>query len=184
MKKNPIFQDRSRQSRSIVKRSLTTALPKHIVKRANYKDNKESEKTETPSVIPPIDPIVFYLENKQTPKVVKYNIKRLNNSTLVFKSDNGMLKCKFDPANTGISKSNKSFSNYTQENSDQLILSTENSLHDFYSQSIRLQNLIKKKDKERKLDFASFCNMSYKLSAINKNIVKEQTRIARSFYSM
>jgi hypothetical protein len=184
MKKNQVFQEKIRQKRSIVKRSLTTALPKNTKKLSYDNASKLIPKTETLLEFPPIDPIIFQLQIKQTPKIIKYNIKRLNNSTLLYKTDNGMFRCRFDPSNLGKSRSHKSFSTFAQENSDQLVLSTENALHDLYNQSIRLQNMIKKKEKEKKLDFGAFCNFSYKLSSINQSIVKEQSRISRSFYSM
>lgn len=179
---NPIFKGKPRERRKIVGRSLTMVKPKEqIIQKQPQILSRKPIFDARPMAI---DPILFQLQSKQTPQMLKYSVKRLKSNTLIFKSEKGQLHCSFDPEYSTQSKSRKSFSNFSHENSDQLLLSTENTLYDYYNQSIRLQNLIRKKESEKRLDWPTLSTLSNKLSTINQNIVNEHSRIARSFYTM
>jgi len=176
---NPIFKGKPKDKGRIVGRSLTMAKPKEKIKLGQLRNLSRKPIFDARQLA--IDPIVFQLQSKLTPVVHKYSIKRLKSNTLIFKSEKGLLHCSFDPADSTQSKSHKSFSH---ENSDQLLLSTENTLYDYYNQSIRLQNLLRKKELEKRLDWPTLSTLSNKLSTINQNILNEHSRIASSFYTM
>lgn len=182
MNKNPIFKSKAKEVRRVVTRSLTSVIPKNAIKQQQAQFLKRRPILESKPM--PIDPIIFQLRSKQTPQQLNYSVKRLKSNTLLFKSEKGLLHCSFDPTYSNQAKQRKNFSSFSHENSDQLLLSTENTLYDYYNQSIRLQRLIKRKEIEKKLDWNSYCALSNKLSAINKNIINEHSRIAKSFYSM
>lgn len=182
MNKNPIFKSKENADKRMLKRSVTSVIPKNSLKQQQAQFIKRKPILESKPM--PIDPIIFQLQSKQTPLQLNYTIKRLKSNTLLFKSEKGLLHCSFDPSYSTQARNRKNFPSYSHENSDQLLLSTENTLYDYYNQSIRLQRLIKRKEIEKKLDWNSYCSLSNKLSAINKNIVNEHSRIAKSFYSM
>lgn len=167
------------------KRSMTTIMNKTVNKimlanRLKPKSNKDEK-----YFFPIVNPILFKLNAKLRPKECRYNIKQLKNQTLVYKADTGLLRYSIDPTSPTkpkclLRKPGQS----AQESSDQLLLSTENSLSDFYAQSIRLQNLIRRREQDNKIDAHQYETLSNKLFSINQSITNEQSRIALSFYSL
>ena len=130
------------------------------------------------------NPILFELNAKQYPKIKKYNVKKLSQHTLIYQSDKGLLSYKLNSTSYFAFPPKQIKHQNFQDSSNQLLLSSENTLSEFYSQSIRIQNLIRRRELENSLDQQMYKTLTNKLSAINQSIINEQSRIARSFYSL
>jgi hypothetical protein len=185
VKRNTVkFQDVKPVHRSL-NRSLTTVVSKSIRTIINANTLVKPAIQEIKRVKPVTDPIFFKLSTKLRPKVMSYNVKQLKCTTMVYQNEKGTMKLKADPLENKMRRKNMSAHYFKfQESSEQLLLSTENTLAECYSQSIRLQNNLKRKEQEEKLDDNSYGILVNKLSAVNKTIINEQTRIARSYYSL
>lgn len=167
-----------------INRSMTTVMSKAVntviaANRLRPKAAKEEKK-----LVPINNPILIKLSSKQHPQDLQYNIKRLKNYTLLYKTEKGPLKYNISPSSQVFPKTRLLHFSSTQESSDQLLLSTENSLSEFYSQSIRLQKILHRREIDQKLDSHQYEGLLNKLFSINKNIINEQSRIARSFFSL
>ena len=165
-----------------LRRSLTTVVQNNVFK-IQPKEKVKPVVQKKEYISETINPILFKLNFKLQPGEVRYNKKQLKTKTLVFKSDKGRLKFKINETSPLAFPAKKKLKS-TYESSEQLILSSENLLSDFYSQSIRLQNNLKKKEYDKKLNLPSLSSISHKLHAINQAITNEQTRISKSYFTL
>lgn len=162
-------------------RSLTTIMAKNTKKIINLHgflpDNKLIEAR--PKAL--YNNIMFKLSEKAKPKIINYHVKQLKSQTIVYQNPKGLLRYELNPTFNS-NKKKKIWHRSTEESSDQLLLSTENTLSDSYFQSIRIQNYIKRKGNDMVPQI--YQSLTNKLSTINRTITNENSRISRSFYSL
>ena len=164
-------------------RSLTTIMTKNVKKviATNKFIARKPTVINTPAV--PINKIIFRLNAKLKPRDVKYNVKQMKSQTLVYMSSKGSLQYKLNPVFKQVGSKKQRY-RALMDSSDQLLVSTENTLSDSYYQSIRIQEYIRRKEAENNLDPHIYQSLTNKLSMLNQSITNEQSRIARSFYSL
>jgi hypothetical protein len=168
---------------SRINRSYTTVFDKNLDKtKINLKNTENIRlKLEKKKLV---NPILFKLNAKLQPKIVKYNIKQLKSQTLLYQTEKGLVSCQINANSPLAAPIKKKFHKSSPESSNQLLLTTENSLSDYYMESIRIQNNLRRRELEKKMDAQVYKTLTNKLSSINQSIINEQSRIARSFYSL
>ena len=131
-----------------------------------------------------LNQIFLKLNSKQKPKVIKFITKQLKNQTLVYQNHKGLLQCKIHSNPVSVITKLPKKAQVSRESSEQLLLSTENTLSDYYQESIRIQNHIRRRELENNMNLNVYQSLSNKLSTIHENIINEHSRLSRSFYSL
>ena len=170
----------SRQYR--LRKSFTTINNKEI--KQKLIDDKESITYMKNNEYRDISQIYLKLNLKQKPRVLNYAKKHLRSQTLIYQSTKGSIHFKMNEnPSYNISKLPK-INKIPIESSQQLLLSTENALSDYYQESIRIQSHIRRRETEENMNYHMYHSLTNKLSTIHENIVNQQSRLSRSYYSL